>query len=207
MVRGSPSTSVHRFPRHQPANQIRQPRRIPASIDDLQLAVEWMREPGNATKYGIDPNRIGAFGGSAGGNLVALLGTSGQGALTTDSRVAAVAELSGPVDLRATGLVNGGTGLTRITQNYLGCENINRCAESVDASASSRLDRSDPPVFIGTSSREFIPVSQSTNFAAQLTRLGIRNELVVVPGELHSIGILDAGMRARVAGFLHAELG
>ncbi len=166
-----------------------------------------MREPGNATKYGIDPNRIGAFGGSAGDNLVALLGTSGQGALTTDSRVAAVAELSGPVDLRATGLVNGGTEPTRITQNYLGCENINRCAESVDASASSRLDRSDPPEFIGTSSREFIPVSQSTNFAAQLTRLGIRNELVVVPGELHSIGILDAGMRARVAGFLHAELG
>lgn len=180
---------------------------FPAAIDDLQLAVEWMRDPGNAEEYGIDPNHIGAFGGSAGGNLVALLGTSGRGALTTDARVAAVAELSGPVDLRATGLDDAVHGLTRITQAYLGCEDINRCAQSVDASASSRLDRSDPPVFIGTSSDEFIPASQSIEFAAQLERLGIRTELVVVPGELHSIGILDEVMRARVAGFLHSELG
>ena len=180
---------------------------FPAAIDDLQLAVEWMREPGNAEEYGIDPDRIGAFGGSAGGNLVALLGASGRGALTTDARVAAVAELSGPVDLRATGLVNAVDGLTRITQAYLGCEDIRRCAPSVDASASSRLDRSDPPVFIGTSSDEFIPASQSIEFAAQLGSLGIRHELVVVPGDLHSIGILDEEMRARVAEFLHAELG
>lgn len=180
---------------------------FPAAIDDVQLAVEWMRDPANAAEYGIDPNRIGAFGGSAGGNLVALLGTSGRGALTAASRVAAVAELSGPVDLRATGLVTAVDGLRRITREYLGCEHLNRCAQSVDASASSRLDHSDPPVFIGTSSDEFIPVRQSTDFAAQLDRLGIRNELVVVPGELHSIGILDETMRARVAGFLHAELG
>ncbi|TFB75465.1 alpha/beta hydrolase [Cryobacterium glaciale] len=180
---------------------------FPAAIDDLQLAVEWMRDPGNAERYGIDPNHIGAFGGSAGGNLVALLGTSGRSALTTDARVAAVAELSGPVDLRATGLVNAVDGLTRITQAYLGCEDINRCAPSVDASASSRLDRCDRPFFIGTSSNEFISANQSIEFAAQLDRLGIRSELVVVPGELHSIGILDEEMRARVAGFLHAELG
>ncbi|WP_105036363.1 alpha/beta hydrolase [Cryobacterium aureum] len=180
---------------------------FPAAIDDLKLAVEWVRDLDNAEEYGIDPNHIGAFGGSAGGNLVALLGTSGRGALTADARIAAVAELSGPVDLRATGLVNASDGLTRISRNYLGCENINRCAQSVEASASSRLDRSDPPVFIGTSSDEFIPLSQSTDFAAQLESLGIRTELVVVPGDLHSIGILDAGMRARVAAFLHAELG
>ncbi|MDJ0350362.1 alpha/beta hydrolase [Cryobacterium sp. PH29-G1] len=180
---------------------------FPAAIDDLQLAVEWMRDPNNAKKYGIDPDRIGAFGGSAGGNLVALLGTRGQGALTTHSRVAAVAELSGPVDLRATGLVNATDGLTRISRAYLGCASINRCAQSVEASASSRLDHSDPPVFIGTSSDEFIPVRQSTDFTAQLERLGIRHELVVVPGNLHSIGILDEAMRARVAGFLHTELG
>ena len=30
----------------------------------------------NAVKYQIDPNHVGAFGASAGGHLVALLGTS-----------------------------------------------------------------------------------------------------------------------------------
>ncbi|MFF3601899.1 alpha/beta hydrolase, partial [Kitasatospora indigofera] len=73
---------------------------FPAAIDDVALAVEWMRTPANASRFGIDPARIGAFGGSAGGNLAALLGTRGTGPLDEGSRVAAVAELSAPIDLR-----------------------------------------------------------------------------------------------------------
>ena len=47
---------------------------FPAQIDDVRTAVRWMREPDQVTRYNIDPDRIGAFGGSAGGNLAALLG-------------------------------------------------------------------------------------------------------------------------------------
>jgi hypothetical protein len=69
------------------------------------------------------------------------------------------------------------------------------------------LDSTDPPGFIGTSSEEFIPLSQSTGFAADLDGLGITNQLVTVPGSLHSIGILDAAMRVQVSEFLHLHLG
>ncbi len=44
----------------------------PAAVLDVKAAVRHLRA--NATKYGIDPSRIGAWGGSAGGHLVLMLG-------------------------------------------------------------------------------------------------------------------------------------
>src|SRR5947209_12678438 len=48
---------------------------FPAQIEDVKAAVRFLRA--NARKYNLDPDRFGAWGGSAGGHLVALLGTSG----------------------------------------------------------------------------------------------------------------------------------
>jgi len=48
----------------------------PAQIHDCKAAIRWVR--GNAKNYGINPERIGVFGTSAGGHLVAMLGTSGN---------------------------------------------------------------------------------------------------------------------------------
>lgn len=45
----------------------------PAQLDDVQRAVRWVRA--NAASYGVDPERIGALGYSAGGQLAAFLGT------------------------------------------------------------------------------------------------------------------------------------
>ena len=41
--------------------------RAPAQMDDVQRAVRWLRK--NAQEYGVDPERVGAIGGSAGGHL------------------------------------------------------------------------------------------------------------------------------------------
>src|SRR5438045_5770546 len=44
------------------------------AVNDTKAAVRWMRAEGK--NYGIQPDAIGAIGGSAGGHLVALLATS-----------------------------------------------------------------------------------------------------------------------------------
>ncbi len=44
---------------------------FPAQIHDVKCAVRWLRA--NAEKYQVDPDRIGAFGNSAGAHLVSLL--------------------------------------------------------------------------------------------------------------------------------------
>ena len=48
---------------------------FPAQIEDCKAAIRWLRA--NAGKYNLDPERIGVWGLSAGGHLVALLGTAG----------------------------------------------------------------------------------------------------------------------------------
>lgn len=185
---------------------------FPSAIDDIALAVEWLRAPEQVERFGIDPARIGAFGGSAGGNLAALLGTRGDGPVDAGTRVAAVAELSGPVGLGAAELAadDASLWLRGIIGDYLGCEagtSDANCPQATDASPASHADVSDPPVFIGHAESEIVPLGQSRRFAASLAAAGVAVELAIVPGGEHSIGILDEGLRARVAAFLHAHLG
>jgi acetyl esterase/lipase len=49
---------------------------FPAAVHDAKAAVRWLRA--NATKYNIDPKRIGVTGGSAGGHLAQFLGVTGN---------------------------------------------------------------------------------------------------------------------------------
>ena len=82
---------------------------FPAPILDCKAAVRWVRA--NAAQYGIDPDRIGAIGGSAGAHLVAMLGTSAQvaqlegdgGNAGVSSRVQAVVAMAAPTDMAAFG--------------------------------------------------------------------------------------------------------
>ena len=77
---------------------------FPAQIHDCKAAVRWLRA--NADQYDMDPGRIGAWGASAGGHLVALLGTTGgvdslegrHGNQKHSSRVQAVCNFFGPSD-------------------------------------------------------------------------------------------------------------
>ena len=79
---------------------------FPAQIHDCKAAVRWLRA--NAAQYGLDPDRVGAWGASAGGHLVALLGTSGGvdalegtgGCEGHSSCVQAVCDYFGPSDFR-----------------------------------------------------------------------------------------------------------
>jgi acetyl esterase/lipase len=50
--------------------------KFPAQIEDCKTSVRFLRA--NAAKYKINPEKIGSWGASAGGNLSALLGTSGN---------------------------------------------------------------------------------------------------------------------------------
>jgi acetyl esterase/lipase len=78
---------------------------FPAAVEDVKAAVRWLRA--NAEKYGIDPDRIGVVGDSAGGHLAQFLGVTGGvaqfegngGNAAFSSRVACVVNYYGPSDL------------------------------------------------------------------------------------------------------------
>ena len=76
---------------------------FPAAVHDCKAAVRWLRA--NAAKYHVDPVRIGAMGGSAGGHLALFLGVTagvkefeGEGNADQSSAVAAVVSYAGPSD-------------------------------------------------------------------------------------------------------------
>ena len=77
---------------------------FPAAVHDTKAAVRWVRA--NAAKYGIDPDRIGVTGGSAGGHLAQFLGvTQGVAEFEGDggnpnvsSHVKCVVNVYGPSD-------------------------------------------------------------------------------------------------------------
>ncbi|GAB5558650.1 MAG: hypothetical protein SynsKO_02970 [Synoicihabitans sp.] len=76
---------------------------FPAAIQDSRAAIRWLRA--QADTYGIDADRIGVMGSSAGGHLAALVGTSADVTAFDDenhqghsSRVHAVVDMWGPTD-------------------------------------------------------------------------------------------------------------
>lgn len=79
---------------------------FPAAVQDVKAAVRFLRA--NAARYGLDPDRFAAWGESAGGNLVALIGTTGDQSTVLDdpllgnagvsSAVQAVVDFYGPTD-------------------------------------------------------------------------------------------------------------
>ena len=176
----------------------------PDQINDVERAVEWLRAPTQAKRFDLDPTLIGAFGGSAGGNLAALLGTAGTGALDRGHRVAAVVELSGPADLTVKG--EEAPLIKDHVLSYLGCSSFASCPQAVTASPTDNVDSSDPPFFIGHSQNELIPLSQSLNFVQRLRAAHVAVTFVTMPGTLHSIAMLTPALRSRIVDFFHATL-
>jgi len=74
---------------------------FPAAVYDLKAAIRWIRN--NATKYNVDTSRIVAMGFSAGGELAAFLGVTGNmplfegtnGQTGTATNVNAVVDMDG----------------------------------------------------------------------------------------------------------------
>jgi PelA/Pel-15E family pectate lyase len=74
---------------------------FPAAVHDLKAAIRWVRA--NAATYNIDTNRIATLGFSAGGQLSALLGTTGDnpklegdtGHLGHSTKVNAIVDMDG----------------------------------------------------------------------------------------------------------------
>lgn len=177
---------------------------FPAGFNDVETAVTWLRADAQAEQFGIDPELVGVFGGSAGGNLAALLGTSGSGDLDAGGRVAVVVDLSGPIDLTGVDLTDD---FAPLQLEYLGCTTFADCPNAEAASPGTHIDDTDPPFFIAHSTAEKVPLAQSERFVEGLRAAGIDVEFLVADGSLHSIALLDDDLKSRILEFFERALG
>lgn len=155
--------------------------KVPEAVADVRRAVRYIRY--HAKDYGIDPDRLGVFGGSAGGHLSLMLGTaSDEGAKDssdpvdrTSDRVAAVVSYFPPVDLR---------GLAGPNDRFPALE----FDESLAASISPILfvSADDPPTLLIHGDKDtLVPLSNSERILAAFKKEKVATQLIVMEGAGH----------------------
>jgi len=170
--------------------------RWPAQIHDCKAAVRWVR--GNAKKYGINPERIGVFGNSAGGHLVAILGTSGnvkelEGSLgnykTMESSVHCVGNFFGP-----SALLEMSKFPSRIDHDaanspesqLIGGELQKNKKKAIKASPINYVTKDDCPfIHVHGTNDQLVPYNQSVIFHKKLLENGCDSTLITVKGGGH----------------------
>ena len=163
---------------------------FPAQIEDCKAAIRWLRA--NAVKYHLDPDHVGVWGASAGGHLVALLGTTGGvkelegqgGNLDQSSRVQCVVDWFGPTDLvtMAGGHNNPGSPESRLIGGPVQ-ENQEKARK---ASPLAYVSKDSAPFLIMHGDQDnVVPPQQSRVLAEALKKAGVEVKLQMVEGNGH----------------------
>jgi triacylglycerol lipase len=181
---------------------------FPAQIEDCKAAVRWMRS--HAKQYKIDAKRIGGYGYSAGGHLVALLGTTdreagleGAGAPADgpDTRLQAVVAGGAPCDFRAFPENN-----MRLSY-WLGGSRADKPEAYELASPSRYVTKDDPPIFFFHGEADtLVPLASPKAMHAQLTGAGVSATLFTVPKAGHIAAFRDTTATAAAIEFLDKHL-
>lgn len=161
----------------------------PAQLDDCQRAVRWVRA--RAAEYRIDPRRVGALGGSAGGHLVACLGTretrdnSDPALASYSSRPTCIVDLAGPTDLTEdlAPKVKEGAWCNEMIRILLGATPAAQPAQARSASPLFDADaHSAPALILAGKTDPIVPLDHAERFAAALQKAGIEAKLVTHDG-------------------------
>ncbi|MEX2606490.1 MAG: alpha/beta hydrolase [Kiritimatiellia bacterium] len=140
-----------------------------------------------AAEYNINPDRIATMGGSAGGHLAMLVGSTilheafNREGLYTDqsNEVSCILTLYGEFDLRA-----------RPTSPMRGRTAEETARNEHDASPVNWINQKTPPMFIAHGSADtLIPVERSRLLAQHLERMGVEYWYVEISGAPHTFDL------------------
>ncbi|MHA7287658.1 alpha/beta hydrolase fold domain-containing protein [Arthrobacter sp. MDT3-44] len=177
---------------------------FPAQLHDLKAAVRYLRE--FAEDLGVDPGRFGAWGESAGGHLVAMLGLTGDredlhgglGAQGHSSAISAVVDFYGVsslVDIPLLDMPDGlfPAALTAGVPDGMSLQPEHMLVGGSDdpallaaASPVSHVHAGAPPFLLIHGDRDgLVPHSQTDLLAAALADAGVEHEVVTIEGGDH----------------------
>lgn len=157
--------------------------KIPEVVADVRQSVRFIRL--HADDYKVDADRLGVYGGSAGGHLSLLLGTtSDQGQADaknevdrTSNRVAAVVAYFPPTDLRRIVPPSKNTRFPALDFDP---------AKAADYSPIVHVTADDPPTLLLHGDRDtLVPLSNSTKILAEFEKQKVTCELIVLKGAGH----------------------
>jgi acetyl esterase/lipase len=185
---------------------------IPEVLEDMHRAVRFIRH--NASKYNVDPDKLGIAGGSAGGHLSLMQGTAPKPGdpKATDpveresSKVAAVACFFPPTDFLNYGepghVALGGGTLKAFRPPFDFCERdkeTNKLVVIADEERRKAIGKtispithvtkdSAPTLIVHGDADKLVPIQQAEVIIARFKECGVSCELVVVKGGGHGGG-------------------
>lgn len=189
---------------------------FPAQIEDCKGAVRWLRA--HAKEYNLDPDRFAAWGASAGGHLVALLGTTGNVKsfdvgenLDFSSRVQAVVDFFGPTDLTLmskdappNGPIDHDAADSPESLLIGGPIQANK-EKAAKANPINYVTRDAPPFLILHGDKDnLVPYQQSELLRDALQKAGVPATLNIIPGAGH--GFAGPEINRQVDEFLERHL-
>jgi acetyl esterase/lipase len=187
-------------------DQVTGENQFPTALDDVQLAVRWIRA--HAEEFNVDPDRIGAVGASTGGQLAGLLGTMetrDPSAPLADysSRVNAVASISGDLDLT----VPLSESWAPLYDQIIGGTLAEHPELYEAASPVTYVDADTVPFLIthGTNDTDS-PHQQSLNMVEALSEAGIEFVYAELPGKDHFWAISAPQVWQLAATFMDYQL-
>ncbi len=193
--------------------------KFPAQTYDCKAAVRWLRA--HASEYQLDPNRIAAWGASAGGHLSAMLGASGgvtdlEGDLGNpdqSSRVQAVVDFYGPTDflLMDSQAIPGGMKHDppdSPESELIGGPIQENKEKTARANPITYVNPGDPPFLILHGERDpLVPVGQSAILFDALRKAGVQVTFHRIAGAGHGGPDFNTPVvRAMVLAFLDQYL-
>jgi acetyl esterase/lipase len=168
---------------------------FPAQLQDARAAIRFLKA--NATKYGLDPSRVGVWGGSAGGHLAALAALS-CGVTSLDPAPAAPGSECVQAAVTWYGVFDfapmlarqapGNAALNPAENALLRCTPATCTPEAVRAvSPASYIDAKDPPFLLIHGEKDaVVPVAQSRDAEAAMKAAGMSVEAIYIAGADHS---------------------
>jgi acetyl esterase/lipase len=169
--------------------------KFPAAVHDCKTAVRWARA--NADKYGIDIDRIGVMGGSAGGYLAAIMGVSnndsyleGDGPYKQySSKVQTAVDQFGPTDFSRMNDVPGNMdhNLPSGPESQFIGKPVQEAPDLVKkANPITYIDASDPPILVMHGEKDGdVIINQSELFYNALAKAGVKTKFVRIKNAGH----------------------
>lgn len=165
---------------------------FPAQVEDVKCAVRYLRA--NAEKYGIDKQRFGAVGFSAGAHLSMMLGVMGKedglegdgGSPDESSQVQAVVAYFGPTDLLADDIPERSE---KLVDDFVGSKRSDNPDARKKASPITYVSKGDAAllIFQGTKD-ELVPHTQAFRIVDKLTESGVPGRVEILLGAGHGWG-------------------
>lgn len=188
---------------------------FPAQIQDCKAAIRWLRA--HAKEYNLAADRIGVWGSSAGGHLVALLGTSGDikafdvgEHLDQSSRVQAVCDYYGPTDFKVFVTTPGferhadAASAESLLIGGLVMDNLEKAAR---LNPITYVGKDDPAFLIVHGDEDkTVPLNQSQMLFEALKKAGVNVHLHIIKGAGHGQGFNGPEIEPMVSAFFEKQL-